>query len=83
MAQNVNELKASVLGAVKRQAAEIRSGRAQGFGPQIVAPLNPTGAHPDPLLLSDFATGYGGGVTVVPFTWGLSKWNSGDTWTSS
>lgn len=83
--ETVNEFKAAVLAAVARQAASIRAGRAEAFGPQTASPLNPTGAPPDAARLTDFATGYdsGAGTTVVAFTWGLSTWGGGDVWTGS
>jgi hypothetical protein len=83
MAQITNELKQSVLSAVERQAAQIRSGRATTLTAQNLGPLNPTGARADAVVLGDFATGYDGAETVVPFTWGLSEWGGGDTWSGS
>ncbi len=83
MADNLSELRASLVRQMQRQDRYHAARRAIDLPPQVTGPLNALGASVVAGHEDGFATGYDavGGVTTVPFTWDMSVWGESDIWT--
>lgn len=72
MPDEASELREIVLGAVEFRVRQMRTDEAWAFEPGTKAPGNPFGGIAAPGQEVQFATGYSGGVTVVPFSLDVS-----------
>lgn len=80
MPDPVSEFLDAIRREQQRTGAGVDALRARTLGNQTVAPTNPQGGGPDPGFDGGFSTGFDGSVTVTPFQWDFSNWDSGDVW---
>lgn len=82
MADAAAELREALERLIEQRANALLSSYGLDAGNRSIAPTHPHGGSVDATQDVTFSTGYSGGVTVLPFTWGLSLWGDSDVWTA-
>ncbi len=63
---------------IERKVGAITASYGTEPGSRLVAPTNPHPGGVDTVQEAQFATGYSGGVTILPAIWDLSVFGDGD-----
>ena len=74
----IAEIRAAIVAAARQMVAAEAAQRGWENQAAVLNAHNPMGATEEATFAADFATGYSGGVTIVPFTFDLSAFDGSD-----